>query len=83
MVIITVKLDIFLKLTPVICKASYNLYINTQICYFYCSFRALVADNILGHRGTPTCFIIKMGLGVHVPHREVYILLFALSLIKK
>ena len=39
--IILVKLVIFFILAKTICKACYNLYINAQMCYFYCIFRAL------------------------------------------
>ena len=34
--IILVKLVIFFILVKTVCKAYYNLYINAQICYFYC-----------------------------------------------
>ena len=34
--IILVKLVIFFILVKTVCKACYNLYINAQICYFYC-----------------------------------------------
>ena len=39
--IILVKLVIFFILVKTVCKACYNLYINAQMCYFYCIFRAL------------------------------------------
>ena len=39
--IISVKLVIFFILAKTVCNACYNLYINAQMCYFYCIFRAL------------------------------------------
>ena len=39
--IISVKLVIFFILAKTVCKGCYNLYINAQMCYFYCIFRAL------------------------------------------
>ena len=39
--IILVKLVIFLILVKFVYKACYNNPINTQMCYFYCIFRAL------------------------------------------
>ena len=39
--IISVKLVIFFILVKTVCKACYNNSINTQMCYFYCIFRAL------------------------------------------
>ena len=30
------KTGYFLYISKTVCKASYNLYINAQICYFYC-----------------------------------------------
>ena len=39
--IILVKLVIFFILAKTICKACYSLYINAQMCYFCCIFRAL------------------------------------------
>ena len=39
--IILVKLVIFFILVKTVCKACYNLYINAQICYFYCILGSL------------------------------------------
>ena len=57
---ILVKLVIFFILAKTVCKACYNLYINAQMCYFYCIFRALWLVT-LRPQGHPCLYILQYG----------------------
>ena len=57
--IISLKLVIFLKLVKTICKASYNNYINAQMCYFCCIFRALWLITSWATGAPPTFYSIR------------------------
>ena len=75
--IILVKLVIFFILVKTVCKAYYNLYINAQMCYFYCIFRALWPVTSEATVAPQAFIFYHMGLRSACAHGEVYTLLIA------
>ena len=75
--IILVKLVIFFVLVKTVCKACYNLYINAQMCYFYCIFRALWPVTSEATVAPLPLYSSNMGLRSACAHEEVYTLLNA------
>ena len=65
------------------CKAYYNLYINAQICYFYCIFRALWPVTSEATVAPLPLYSSNMGLRSACAHEEVYTLLNASFYIHK
>ena len=78
-----VKLVISLVLVKTVCKACYNLYINAQICYFYCIFRALWPVTSEATVAPLPLYSSNMGLRSACAHEEVYTLLNASFYIHK
>ena len=82
-VIITVKLGIFFKLVKFVYKTFYNKYINAQMCYFCCFFRALWLETTWA-TGAPTPFLpIRSVCRSACAHGEVHTLSIASYLISK
>ena len=81
--IILVKLVIFFILVKTVCKACYNLYINAQMCYFYCIFRALWPVTSEATVALLPLYSTIWGLRSACAHGEVYTLLIASFYIHK
>ena len=82
-IIITVKLGIFFKLVKFVYKAFYNKYINAQMCYFCCFFRALWLETTWATGAPSPLLPIRWVCRSACAHGEVHTLSFASYLTSK